>query len=191
MNRPNRSEYYMAIAHLASLRSTCLSRHVGAVIVKEDNPISFGYNGPAKGVLHCEDRGGCIRRQMPDYASGKYLDMCPAAHAEQNAIAFAAKHGISTEGATIYVNTFPCKDCMNSIINAGINEVVYDSSYNADLSSEIARDAGITIRRYIGESIEELLMKYRNLNPEVIYSLFLEELTEKEKEESIKRVLKK
>ena len=63
MKRPERSDYYMAISELASLRSTCLSRKVGAVIVKNDNPISFGYNGPAKGVEHCEEKGGCIRRQ--------------------------------------------------------------------------------------------------------------------------------
>lgn len=56
--RPTKEEYYMAISQLASLRSTCLSRKVGAVIVKDDNPISFGFNGPARGVEHCEDLGG-------------------------------------------------------------------------------------------------------------------------------------
>ena len=74
--RPTKEEYYMAISQLASLRSTCLSRKVGAVIVKDDNPISFGFNGPARGVEHCEDLGGCRRRTMADYASGKYLELC-------------------------------------------------------------------------------------------------------------------
>ena len=62
--RPTKEEYYMAISQIASLRSTCLSRKVGAVIVKDDNPISFGFNGPARGVEHCEDLGGCRRRAM-------------------------------------------------------------------------------------------------------------------------------
>ena len=190
MNRPNRSEYYMAIAELASLRSTCLSRRVGAVIVKEDNPISFGYNGPAKGVEHCSEKGGCLRRQKEDYASGKYLELCPAAHAEQNAIAFAAKHGISTQGATIYVNTFPCKDCMNSIINSGITKVVYNSSYNADLSAEIAKESGIEIEKYEGSSIIELLLNYENLNLDELYSTHFNSLNTDEKVKSLRRLFK-
>ena len=157
MNRPNREEYYMAIANLASLRSTCMSRKVGAIIVKDDNPISFGYNGPARGVKHCSENGGCQRRKKEDYQSGKYLEICPASHAEQNAIAFAAFHGISTKDSTIYVNTFPCKDCMNSIINAGIKKVVYDSLYDAELSLNISKEANIEIKKYSGRSISEII----------------------------------
>ena len=156
-NRPNREEYYMTIAHLASMRSTCLSRKVGAIIVKEDNPISFGYNGPARGVSHCEELGGCPRRAKKDFKSGAYLDICPASHAEQNAIAFAARHGISTVGATIYVNTFPCKDCMNSIINAGIKNIVYDSLYDAQLSVKIVKEADVDIFKYSGRSVKQIL----------------------------------
>lgn len=156
MDRINRDEYYMAIATLASVRSTCLSRKVGAVIVKDDNPISFGYNGPARKMEHCSDVGGCRRRAMPDYKSGAYLEICPASHAEQNAIAFAARHGISCEGATIYVNTFPCKDCMNSIINSGIKKLVFNSKYNADLSSHIAEVTGIEIEKYDGQDMGEV-----------------------------------
>lgn len=158
--RPTKEEYYMAISQLASLRSTCLSRKVGAVIVKDDNPISFGFNGPARGVEHCEDLGGCRRRAMADYASGKYLELCPASHAEQNAIAFAARHGISIVGATIYVNTFPCKDCMNSIINSGITKVVYNSEYDANLSKSIASNANIEIIKYEGRDLETLLYDF-------------------------------
>lgn len=156
--RPTKEEYYMAIADLASLRSTCLSRKVGAVIVKDDNPISFGFNGPARGVTHCEDLGGCRRRAMPDYASGKYLELCPASHAEQNAIAFAARHGISTVGSTIFVNTFPCKDCMNSIINSGIKKVVFNSNYDATLSKEIASNSSIEIKKYDGRDLTSILL---------------------------------
>ena len=156
MNRPTRDEYYMAIAQLASLRSTCLSRKVGAVIVKDDYPISFGYNGPARGVIHCDEKGGCIRRSQPDYKSGAYLELCPASHAEQNAIAFAARHGISVEGATIYVNTFPCKDCMNSIINSGIKKIVFDAEYSADLSKEIVESVAVELVKYEGRDTTEI-----------------------------------
>lgn len=156
MDRLNREEYYMSIAELASVRSTCLSRHVGAVIVKNDNPVSFGYNGPARGMEHCGDVGGCKRRAMPDYKSGAYLELCPAVHAEQNAIAFAAKHGVSVEGATVYVNTYPCKDCINSLINAGIEKVVFNSKYDASLSSHIAEVTGIEIVEYQGRPMKDI-----------------------------------
>ncbi len=157
MNRPNWDEYFMAIACLAAKRSSCLSRQVGAAIVKDRNPISFGYNGPAMNVAHCEDLGGCRRKKMPEYKSGAYLELCPASHAEQNAIAFAAKHGISTNGCIIYVNTFPCKDCMNSIINSGIKKVVYLGDYNADLSKTIIKESGIELEKFVGKSLEDIV----------------------------------
>ena len=186
MNRPNSEEYYMAIAELASMRSTCQSRRVGAIIVKEDNPISFGFNGPARGVTHCEDVGGCRRRAMADYKSGAYLDLCPASHAEQNAIAFAAKHGISTAGATVYVNTFPCKDCMNSLINAGIAKIVYDSNYNAELSSNIVKDTNIEIHKYEGRNIGLILKDFNYVTNDDI----LEGLDKQDKIEIIKKLTK-
>ena len=147
-NRPSWDEYFMEMASLASSRSTCLSRKVGAVIVQDRNPISTGYNGPASGVKHCAEIGGCIRRNRPDYKSGAFLELCPASHAEQNAIAFVARHGISTENATIYVTTYPCKDCMNSIINSGIKRIVFDGDYNADLSKDISTESGVELVKY-------------------------------------------
>lgn len=160
MSRPDREEYYMAIAELASTRSTCVSRRVGCVLVKDDNPISFGYNGPARGMTHCSDIGGCVRRQRPDYVSGAYLELCPASHAEQNAIAFAARNGISCNGATAYVNTFPCKNCMNSLINAGIKKIVYNCEYNADLSSEIANTVGIELKKFEGRDLGKIVTDF-------------------------------
>lgn len=186
MNRPSREEYYMSIAQLASMRSTCLSRKVGAIIVKDDNPISFGYNGPARGVKHCSELGGCRRRSMPDYKSGAYLELCPASHAEQNAIAFAARHGISTVGATVYVNTFPCKDCMNSLINAGISTIIYDSEYNAELSANIVKDSQVVIRHYEGRNIKEILKDFNYIS----YNDLFEGLDKEEKIKVIKDLTK-
>ncbi|MBE6141001.1 MAG: dCMP deaminase family protein [Firmicutes bacterium] len=151
--RPSWDEYFMQLAFLASTRSTCLSRKVGAVIEKEHQVISMGYNGPACGVSHCEDKGGCERKKKTDYKSGAYLELCLASHAEQNAIAQAAKHGISTSGSTIYVTTFPCKDCMNSIVNSGIKKIVFEGDYNASLSKQIALEAKIELINYVREKV--------------------------------------
>lgn len=188
MKRPSREEYYMAIAEVASYRSTCESRKVGCVIVKDDNPISFGYNGPARGVEHCSDIGGCLRRAMSDYKSGAYLELCPASHAEQNAIAFASRHGISTLGSTIYVNTFPCKDCMNSLINAGVAKVIYNAEYDAKLSSHIASSAQIEIKRYEGRNVEEILLNNKATD---IFTDFLATKTKEDQINIINDVLEK
>ena len=185
MNRPSREEYYMAIAILASTRSTCLSHKIGAVIVKNDNPISFGYNGPARGIKHCEELGGCIRRSMPNYKSGKYLEFCPASHAEQNAIAFAAYHGISTAGATIYVSAHPCKDCLNSIINAGIKKVIYYDDYFSEISKNIAKEADIEIEKFEGKLASDILSEFNYID---IPSLF-KRLDNKEKVEIVKKLI--
>lgn len=149
MERISWDEYFMQMATLAGSRSTCLSRQVGSVIVKDKHIISTGYNGAASGVKHCSELGGCIRRAKPNYKSGAYLEICPASHSEQNAIAFAARHGISTLGATIYVNTFPCKDCMNSIINSGIKKIVFEGEYDAELSKNIVEQAGIEVVQFV------------------------------------------
>lgn len=157
MNRPNKDEYYMTIATVAALRSTCISRQVGCIIVKDDNPISFGFSGPCRKMEHCEDIGGCRRRAMPDYKSGKYLELCPSTHAEQNAVAFAARHGIALDGATAYVSTYPCKDCMNSLINAGIKKIIYNDTYEAELSKRIAEVVGVDIEKYNGKEVKDIL----------------------------------
>ena len=146
--RPSWDEYFMQLAHLASSRSTCLSRQVGAIIVKDKSIISTGYNGPASGVRHCSELGGCIRRAKKDYKSGAYLDLCPASHAEQNAIALAARNGTSTKDGIIYVTDYPCKDCMNSIINSGIKKIVFEGEYNSSLAKRIAEEVGIEIVQF-------------------------------------------
>ena len=143
--RPSWDEYFVEIAEIVSKRSTCLSRQVGAVITKDNNIISTGYNGPAKGVKHCLEYGGCIRKQKEGYQSGAFLELCPASHAEQNAIAQAAKHGISVNDSVVYVTTFPCKDCMNSLINSGVKKIVYVGDYNASLSKEIVKQVAVEL----------------------------------------------
>lgn len=149
----DRDKYYMSIAFLTAKNSKCLSAQRGAILVKDDSIISTGYNGPARGVSHCGDKGGCIRRKQSDFVSGSNLDVCPAVHAEQNCVAFAAYNGVSTKGSICYCTTFPCKDCMNSLINAGVKKVVYSQDYNAPVSKSIASESKIELEQFTGDLI--------------------------------------
>ena len=133
MNRPTWDRYFMNIAYNVAERSNCIRRHIGAVIVRDKNIISTGYNGTPMGVKNCFE-GGCPRCGS-DAASGADLDTCLCVHAEQNAIAFAARHGASTEGALLFSTTRPCFGCLKESIQAGISQIVYVEPY--DYHSEL------------------------------------------------------
>jgi len=142
--RPGWDEYFMNIARVAASRSNCLSRHVGAVIVKDRQIISTGYNGTPKGIKNCNE-GGCPRcwAMTP---SGTRLDECLCVHAEENAIVQAACNGISIQGATLYTTFCPCSYCAKSIINAGIKRVVYREAYAMDRTTQgLFAEAGIEV----------------------------------------------
>ena len=139
MNRPKWDEYFFKFADLASERSTCLRRKVGAVIVKNNMVISTGYNGAPKDVPHCEDTG-CIREKLKT-PSGEKHELCRGVHAEQNAITQAACNGINISGADLYCNTKPCVICTKMIINAGIKRVFYKIEYNDPLAEEISKSS--------------------------------------------------
>jgi len=137
-NRPTWDEYFLMLAKLASTRSTCLASPVGAVIVKNKQVVATGYNGPPSGSVHCIAQGYCY----PGLSSCDASKILPsrAVHAEANAISQAAKHGVSTDGAKIYVTLEPCLSCLKLIISAGISEVVYETSfYKGD--AHIVRDS--------------------------------------------------
>lgn len=135
--------YFMQIAEVVSRRSTCMRREIGAVIVKGKQIVSTGYNGSPAGHPHCA-QVGCAREDVP---SGERSELCRAAHAEQNAINFAARYGIPIEGATLYSTTYPCSWCAKSIVNAGIARVVYQDDYPDPLAKEIL--SIISVIRYI------------------------------------------
>lgn len=109
MERPSWQQYFMEMAYLASKRSTCLRRKVGAVLIRDNQIIATGYNGSPKGVPHCEDIG-CLREQQK-VPSGKNQELCRGVHAEQNAIIQAAINGSSTRGAILYCTNQPCSIC--------------------------------------------------------------------------------
>ena len=138
--RPTWDEYFIMLAKLAATRSTCLAFPVGAVIVKNKQVLATGYNGSPSGSAHCTAQGFCY----PGLSSCDASKAMPsrAVHAEANAIAQAAKHGISTEGASIYVTLEPCLSCLKLIISAGIREVFYETAFNSG-NNAIVRDSFI------------------------------------------------
>jgi dCMP deaminase len=138
--RPTWDEYFLMIAKLAATRSTCLAFPVGAVIVKDRQVLATGYNGSPSGTAHCTTQGYCY----PGLSSCDASKTMPsrAVHAEANAIAQAAKHGISTENANIYVTLEPCLSCLKLLISAGIKEVFYETTFNSG-NSLLVRDSFI------------------------------------------------
>jgi dCMP deaminase len=140
MTRPSWDSYFMGIARLVAGRSTCLRRHVGAVLVRDKHILATGYNGAPRGLAHCEELGGCYRLQH-DIPSGQRHEICRGAHAEQNAIAQAARFGVVTEDATIYITNHPCVICAKILINAGLKRIVYAEGYPDKLSAELLAEA--------------------------------------------------
>jgi len=126
LNRPSWDDYFIQIAEIVKTRSTCFRRQVGAVLVNDNKQIiSTGYNGVPRGVKHCTIKT-CTKLYEK---SGEKNEICPAVHAELNAILQAASAGISPEGTTLYSTTRPCSGCTMAIINVGIKRVVYVEDY--------------------------------------------------------------
>jgi dCMP deaminase len=148
--RPSWDEYFMAIAEVVASRSVCLRHQIGAVIVNQDRQIlSTGYNGPARGMMHCEERGGCIR-ERDGVASGVRQEYCYGLHAEQNAIVQAAREGIRLLGSTLYCTYRPCSLCARMIVNAGIREVHFMADYPDELTQTILTEGGVTCVKWDG-----------------------------------------
>lgn len=143
VSRPSKDEYYLGIALAVSKRSTCLKRHYGAVIVKNNEIIATGYNGAPRGSESCYDYGVCKRMNIP-HNTGDYSE-CKSVHAEQNAIISAPRRDMI--GSTLYLsgeefipeeegedifkcgwqlirNAIPCPICSRMIKNAGIERIV-------------------------------------------------------------------
>ena len=142
MARIDKENYYLDIADTVLKRSTCLRRCYGAIIVKNDEILSTGYNGAPRGRKNCMDLGYCTREAM-NVPSGERYELCRSVHAEMNAIISAARR--DTLGATLYLagreakngellhDATSCSMCRRVIINAGIDRVVIrntDSGYS-------------------------------------------------------------
>lgn len=116
--------YFYSVAVLTSDQSSCSRRHYGAVLVRDRQIISTGYNGTPIGYPNC-DEGGCARCNDPFVESGKGYEYCACVHAEANAILLAARQGIATNGATLYVSSdLPCPLCLKELLQAGVEIIV-------------------------------------------------------------------
>lgn len=133
--RVNWHQYFMNIAEQVATRSTCDRKHIGAVIVRDKTILSTGYNGSIRGAPHCDDvghdmeNGHCVR----------------TVHAEANAVAQAAKHGISIDGAEIYVTASPCLSCFKLLANSGIKVIYYKEFYRDKRIEDYAKQANIKL----------------------------------------------
>ena len=136
---------FINIANEIASASKCVSKQVGAVIVKDGRILSTGYNGTPTGYVNC-----C------DYWNGEYTpehhewSKTYEIHAEMNAIIWAARKGISIENATIYVTLEPCSECSKNLIASGIKRIVYETPYEHTQSSIISKflkDNGVIIER--------------------------------------------
>lgn len=139
--RPSWDEYFLKIAMLVSERSTCVRRHVGAVIVKDKKILTTGYNGAASKVKDCTELG-CLRNER-GIKSGERHEICRAIHAEQNALIQAGLHGISVKGAVLYCTLSPCILCSKMIVNSKMKKVVTFASYPDQDSLDLLRKADI------------------------------------------------
>lgn len=134
--RTSKENYYLDIADSVLQRSTCLRRMYGAIIVRNDEIISTGYNGAPRGRINCTDAGRCARQELK-IPSGERYELCRSVHAEANAIISASRRDMI--GATLYLvgrdaqthellkDATSCSMCRRQIINAGIVKVIIRS----------------------------------------------------------------
>ncbi|MGN0834980.1 MAG: deoxycytidylate deaminase [Candidatus Spyradosoma sp.] len=138
VGRPSWDAYFAAMAVLIASRSACERLHVGCVLVSAgthpNRVIAAGYNGFLPGAPHCS----CVRDGHEQ----------ATVHAEQNAIADAAKRGVSVMGATVYVTHFPCVNCAKILASAGVGVVKYIHDYRNDpLVPQLLADAKIRVEK--------------------------------------------
>lgn len=135
------NEYFFKFAMLASKRSTCKRRKVGAVAVRDKRVLATGYNGAPSGLSHCEDVG-CLREQQ-GVPSGQRHELCRGLHAEQNVIIQAAVHGVSLSGSTLYLTHQPCFICAKMIIQAGIRAIFFLEGYPDGQTVGLLKEASV------------------------------------------------
>jgi dCMP deaminase len=173
----NKNEVFMRIAWELSALGTCDRKQVGAVFVRDGRCITWGYNGAPPGLQHCNynDHGWKsiildeLNEEFPGFRDTrdpddpqveemhelymrrldqKMFEGCRnATHAEANGLAFAARQGISTEGATLFVTCSPCDVCARLLIAAGIVAVYYDEEYRDPSGRELLERAGVQCQR--------------------------------------------
>ena len=146
---------FINIATELATASKCVSKQVGAVIVKDGRILSTGYNGTPAGYTNCRDHWD------GEYASEHHeWSKTYEIHAEMNAIIWAARKGISIENATIYVTLEPCSECSKNLIASGIKLIVYAKEYehtHSETISKFIQDNGVLIEKLAVETSKTLI----------------------------------
>lgn len=155
--RPVIDTTLMALAAVWEDRSTCDRNHVGCVIARDGRAIGSGYNGAPAGLPHCDHPGWTfdsisrppgipLGTRWPSGALPLYEKGCKTAvHAEANAIAYAARHGVSVQDATLYTTLSPCYACSQLILSAGLARVVFNRTYRDSTGIQLLRSAGLIV----------------------------------------------
>lgn len=168
MDRITRDEMLMGMAEIVAKRGTCARLQVGCVVSRDGRVISTGYNGAPAGIPHCDHSNEpppvivmptMTDEQLKDFVfdarPGRIMEIpkhqittsgCQvASHAEQNAIAYAARHGVALDQSELHVTHAPCLACARSIINAGIQKVTYQTPYRLTEGVDLLRQAKIIV----------------------------------------------
>lgn len=152
--RPSWDQYFMAITQAVASRATCDRGRVGCVIARDKQILVTGYAGAPRGLPHCDEVGHQLKSLT--HEDGHVTDHClRTTHAEQNAMAQAAKLGIAINGGTLYCKMTPCPTCAKMIVNAGLTRVICAKRYHAGSESEeIFRQVGLELD-FVDESVEK------------------------------------
>ncbi len=136
---------FINIAKEIASASKCVSKQVGAVIVKDGRILSTGYNGTPAGYTNCcEHWDNEYTKEHHDWSKTYEI------HAEMNALIWAAREGISIKNATIYVTLEPCSECSKNLIASGIKRIVYETAYehtNSEIVSKFLKDNNVSIEQ--------------------------------------------
>ncbi|MCX6765542.1 MAG: cytidine/deoxycytidylate deaminase family protein [Candidatus Moranbacteria bacterium] len=156
--RPSWDEYFLDLVEAVGKRATCDRGRTSCIIVREKRILSTGYVGSPIGAKHCDDAGHEIHTVIQE--DGTQSRHCiRTSHAEQNAIANAARFGMPLEGGTLYAHMAPCYTCAKMIINSGIKRVVCRVDYHgAKRAKEIFKECGIEF-----EQIEDKMQTYKDM----------------------------
>ncbi len=141
-------QYFITITRQVAERSTCCRAKVGAVIVRDKNILATGYNGAPTGLPHCIDVGCLVYETKTP--GGEMEENCyRTIHAEINAIAHAAKNGVSIRDADIYVTHTPCIHCLKVLVNTGIKRVCYEKEYKLHTIKDLLSSANIGLYQVV------------------------------------------
>jgi dCMP deaminase len=158
MTRPTVEEWALNILRATQARATCDRGRCAALILKDNRILASGYVGSPQGLPHCDDVGHEFQETWvlsaakpaagEEFVAGqpgqflvKKRSCIRTIHAEQNAIAWAAREGIALKGGTLYCTLFPCQSCAKLILQAGITQVVAEYDYHSSAPSKALFDA--------------------------------------------------